>query len=257
MFTFLKYLTWCLSPLAIALLALLLAAVFAFRRRTFFAGAGFLFAFLFLLLTSLPTTMLWTGYPLESRFPPQPIADFQKADAIVVLGGGIGAYQAPLLYPELYTSADRAHQAARLYKAKLAPIVIPSGTGTKFSDAVVLEELGVPKKDILIENASRNTAENASETIRILQERNVKRILLVTSSWHMPRAMMLFSGGGFEVIPAAADHEVTLFKAKLPQIPCWQLLPSGEALQRNSTFLKEYLGMAFYTLRKPETAKKK
>ncbi len=251
MFALLKYATWCLTPLAVALIALFAAACGAGRRRALWPALCLTLSFAFLLFMSLPSTVILLGAPLEERFPPTSIATLPKADAIVVLGGGIGRIRPPLLHPELYSAGDRALHAARLYKAGKAPIVIPSGGEEAHGTVPLLAELGVPPAAIVCDDASRNTAENAAFTQTILREKGAKTILLVTSAWHMPRALPQFAAAGIQVIPAATDYEATLFKASRPESPLWRRLPSAEALYANGLYLKEYLGLAFHALKKP------
>lgn len=254
MFTFLKYATWCLTPLALAFAALACAAAGACRRKAFIVAGGYGLAFGALLFMSLPVTTLFLGDPLEARFPPIAIRDLPKADAIVVLGGGTGECREPLKHPELSSAGDRAVHAVRLYKAGRAPVVVASGTGVEKSDAQLLKELGLPKEAVLCEGKSRNTAENATFTLELLRKRGAKSMLLVTSAWHMPRAYPQFANQGITVTPAATDYEATLFKERLPDAALWSLLPNADALARNCLYLKEYLGLAALSLRKTPKA---
>ncbi|MFN2359692.1 MAG: YdcF family protein [Marinobacter sp.] len=96
--------------------------------------------------------------------------------------------------------------------------------------------LGVPRSDILLEEKSRNTTQNADFTADILARRSINRILLVTSALHMPRAVALFEAQGLDVIPAATDHEVTV-------LPGWRKwLPDTGALDGSSRAIKEIVG---------------
>ena len=71
----------------------------------------------------------------------------------------------------------------------------------------LLLEWQIPAGALLLEERSRNSAENASMTQTLLQPRGIRRVLLVTSALHMARAQAHFETAGFEVIAAATDHE--------------------------------------------------
>jgi uncharacterized SAM-binding protein YcdF (DUF218 family) len=116
-------------------------------------------------------------------------------DAIVVLG-------APLrddgLTPPL---VERVQAAAELYRAGGAPVVVASGgvtRGARRSEAEAiaagLRERGVP--EVVVEDSSQTTYENAVETAKILRDK--RRVWLVTQPFHGRRAARLFRGVGFE-----------------------------------------------------------
>ena len=74
-----------------------------------------------------------------------------------------------------------------------------------------------------------------------------KRIRLVTSAWHMPRAKTLFERAGLEVIPAPTDYEMHCF-AELSPRPR-DFVPSSDALNRNSFAVKEWVARFCYWLK--------
>ena len=148
-------------------------------------------------LTPLPN-YLARSLQAEARLGP--------ADAIVVLGSGIepdGALSPGSLY--------RVTQGIKLYKARLAPLIVFSGPafGGPAAEAEVAaqlaRDLGVPSEQILTETGARTTREEAARIARRLEPRAVRRILLVTDSEHLTRAIALFERAGLEVLPAPAD----------------------------------------------------
>ncbi len=191
---------------------------------------------------------------LERQYPPVAVADSPRADAIVVLGGGIGLPLPPRLEPDLNGSADRVWHAARLYRAGKAPLVIVSG-GNVFPQsnaqaesvytADLLEAWGVERKDIVLEGQSRNTYENALHTRTILEDRELRRILLVTSAFHMPRALATFEHAGIEAIASPTDFRVVGYEQ--PAVLGW--IPSLGALGGTTQVLQEHLGQTVYRLR--------
>ncbi len=102
----------------------------------------------------------------------------EKADAIIVLGGG--SHQ---LRPE---------HAADLFKKGLAPLVLVSGTGDFDLNVQGLEKNGVPASAIIIESRSKSTLQNARFSIDILRQHNMHRAIIVTSWYHSRRALHCF-----------------------------------------------------------------
>jgi uncharacterized SAM-binding protein YcdF (DUF218 family) len=188
----------------------------------------------------------WVGTGLENEWPVVLSEDAQEADAIVILGGGIGANTNVYPYAEMWGGADRVWHAARLWKDGKAPIVITSGTGDRESTVPLLKDLGVPESAIVVEDKARNTEENAKFVEKTVGEG--KKILVVTSAWHMRRSVLMFEkyAPNLEVIPAATDYEALVrtgdgFKFK-------DLTPSSDCLNSNAYCLKEYIGYWGYRL---------
>ena len=92
------------------------------------------------------------------------------------------------------------------------------------------------------ENQSRNTAENAEYTAALLQQNGVEHALLVTSAYHMPRAIYAFSHYGIGITPAPTAF---IGRSKGPVLK-W--LPSAAALAQSQLALHEYLGLLVYKL---------
>ena len=111
----------------------------------------------------------WIGGALESEWPIVKAEEVPKADAIVLLGGGMGSNRNVYPYAEMWGGADRVWHAARLYKAGKAPIVIPTGCNERESTVPLLRDFGVPESAILVEDAARNTEENARFVERMLK----------------------------------------------------------------------------------------
>lgn len=136
-----------------------------------------------------------------AEVPPGP------ASAIVALGSGVsptGTLSA--------RSLRRAIHGVRLYHRGLAPLLVllgpPYGDGP--SEAAVradlVAELGIPPQAVLVDSGGRNTEEEAKRVKALLVPRGARRILLVTSRHHMPRARELFSRAGFEVVAAPVEE---------------------------------------------------
>ena len=246
-----KIATALVLPLNLSLLLGLVALVMARRRRGGLAAAFGLLAFAILVTASLPVVSDALVLSLERDYPPADPASSPAAGAIVVLGGTLAAGVPPRHGPELVDSSDRILHAARLFRAGKAALVVPSGGRLPWSDAEeteaaeiakLLVEWGVPREAILEEGKARTTSENAVETRELLRARGVKRVLLVTSSLHMRRALASFRAEGLEVVPSPCDALVAGSKAR--DVLDW--IPRPDALDRTHRALKELLGLAAY-----------
>ena len=195
-----------LNPLVIGLVMVIVSGLCLWRhwRKT---GFGLLIgAVAWLWLWSTPVMYRWMGGALESEWPVVKAEDAPKTDAIVLLGGGMGANTNVYPYAEMWNGADRVWHAARLYKAGKAPLVIPTGQGERESTVPLLHDLGVPESAIVVEDEARNTEENARFVEKLIDSRvehveradgkNVEackpKVLLVTSAWHMRRSVLMY-----------------------------------------------------------------
>ena len=186
------------------------------------------------------------GLPLERPYLATQAAEaLPSADAIVVLGGGIGKVDG-MVYPDMFPSADRVWHAARLWKAGKAPKVVVSGCNDLAAAVPLLTDLGVPREAIVMDDESRNTYENSRFTEKLLvgeggEGAAAPSVLLVTSAWHMPRACGNFAKTSLRVIPAAADF--VTYNAYYASRHWWDwVMPSPGNLDTTSFLFKEWLG---------------
>lgn len=231
------------------LLALLALSLYLLRRRraaTVFNCVAF--AWLWAFSTATVANYL-TDY-LEEPFPPKAMSVVPVSEAIVLLGGATRGDTHRGQTPDLNQRADRLLHAVALYKGAKAPLVVVSGgspVGGR-SEAAQMRDLlmlmGVPHGAMQLERQSRNTRENAVYSGALLRERGVSRILLVTSAFHMRRAVPLFEKEGFEVFPAPTDYQRLVDNSL---VPGW--LPGVGNLARSSEALHEIVGYWFYRWR--------
>ncbi len=260
MFVYLsKLLPIFVYPLGLGCL-LLLAGLLLYRQPRL-QRAALILALLVLWAGGNRFVALGLARSLEWRYLPQ--ADLPQAEAIVVLGGGTASQEPPRPLVEVNGAGDRVIYAAYLYRQGSAPYLLLSGgnidwlgehTGTPAEDmARLLELMDVPASALWLQPDSRNTYEDALYSKKILDEKGIHRILLVTSALRMPRAVGLFERQGFEVIPAPTDFNVTQedwqnllhagFTARLIS-----LLPGAGNLNMTTNALKEYFGLWIYHL---------
>ncbi len=260
MFVFLsKLLPIFLYP--VGLITILLIAALLLRRFPRWQSIFVLAALGILLVasntwvaTALTRSLEWQYLPAET-YPP--------TDVIVVLGGTTGSAIYPRQMVDIGGAGDRMIYAAHLYHQGVAPRLLLTGGYISWMDArqapandmaEILRMLDVPEDALWYETESRNTYENALFTKKILEAKNIQRIVLVTSAMHMPRAVRLFEKQGFDVIPAPTDYNVTqadwdrLWTLNLTT-QLFNLLPSVGNLSDTTAALKEYIGILIYNLR--------
>jgi uncharacterized SAM-binding protein YcdF (DUF218 family) len=192
-----------------------------------------------------------------------PPDSYPQVDAIVLLGGGTHSAAYPRQNVEFGEAGDRLVHAAWLYRGGYAPYILVTGgklpwslrAGSPAADmASLLTFMGVDESAIVLEERSVNTYENALFSKDILEAREAKTILLVTSAMHMPRSVLLFEKQGFEVIPAPTDFKIVEITESRPLREAWPnwvlgFIPSSSNLSSTSQVLKEYLGILIYGLR--------
>lgn len=258
MFELNKVAGWMFSPLsfAIAIWGLACALAWLGRRRACFALG--LVGLAWLWLASTPLVALVLTSSLERQFPAQKAEQLPSADAVLILGGGIGgAYPPERPNIHLHSGADRVWFAADLYRSGKVSWVLVSGGNRpgierlqSSADATreMLIVLGVPSSAIRLEGRSRNTFENAQFSLDLIREVGAKRVLLATSAAHMPRALRhlqtVLRGTNVEVLPASTDVEGltdTLHSVG-------RYFPDAVSLDLSSRALKEYLGLAKISL---------
>lgn len=171
----------------------------------------------------------------------------QRAQAIVVLGGGI-LPQAPE-YGQAQPSAPtlgRLRYGLWLARQSGLPVGFAGGIGWAATGATAITEgavaARVAQQDFgvalrWVDEQSRDTTENAAQMATLLQAGGVHRIALVTDAAHMPRAVQAFEGAGFEVL--AAPTRFVLAR----QRPLLEWLPSAHGLQASRDVLHEWLGL--------------
>ena len=248
-----KIIGFLISPIGIAIVGLVFVVVLSWIKHVRLAKwiGGITIIWLWLWMTPFMTRFV--GAPLEREFlvggRVPAVESFPEADAIVVLGGSMGSDTNLNGYAEMWTSADRVWQAARLLKAGKAPKIIATGDGARESTLGLLKDFGVDEKCVEFLDA-RNTEEEARVVGEVVFNAEKQRgreaeskILLVTSAWHMKRARMMFDkyAKGVEVVCAPADFEMSMAAKK-----GWSVLPDAYSLHLNSVAVHEWVGIVGY-----------
>lgn len=240
---------WAVMQPAMLLLILTVTGAALLGTRYQRTGRGLVIAAaVFFVIGGLGPLSSWMILPLEDRFPRTVLGD-RPVDGIIILGGsedsrvaaGRGAHA-------LNESAERMTEAAALARRyPNAKVVFTGGSieilrePTVGADAagVVLRDLGVGSDRLILERKARNTAENAVLAKQLADPKPGERWLLVTSAWHMPRAMGLFRKAGFDVQAWPSDYRTA------GPGDAWMLFASPvEGIRRLDFVVKEWLGLA-------------
>lgn len=254
-------LDWMLTQIALPLGSTLGAGLLAFAalalgwRRT--AVGLCTFAVVWLWGWSMPVVARALDQSLSNGYAFQPAEALPAADAIVLLGSGSRPNPAAPSHPDMNEAVDRIWHAARLYRGGKAPLIIvssgyrwgrlrPSELAPADAARVLLLSLGVPDSAIVVEKRSRTTRQNALYTAELVAEQGIRKVLLTTSAWHMPRAEAAFRQVGLAVVPAATDY---LPPDPRPKTSYLRFIPTVSALSVTSRSLREYLGLLVYRVR--------
>ena len=191
-------------------------------------------------------------YSLESRFPAWD-ASRGAPDGIIVLGGPIDADISVAHHvPVIRSAADRIVAGAALArKYPNARVIFTGGSPNLISNdareadyaAMVFESLGIDRSRLIIERRSRNTLENAEFSKALANPKPGERWLLVTSAFHMPRAVGLFRKAGFAVEPYPVDWR-TGDESSLASFSA----VAADGLLRTDIAVREWIGLMAYRL---------
>ena len=217
------------------------------KKRTLLLGL-LTFCTLFLSLFSVGSWML---YPLESRFQHNPDLP-EQVDGIIVLGGSIIPDRS-VEWQQLETNQFHERLSSFLQLAQLYPdakLVFSGGNAStnkeKPTEAQIAKtyflKSGISPERLLIENKARNTAENVSYSKQLVNPKSNETWLMITTAYHMPRAIGVFCQQNWKVIPYPVDHQT--LPSKLYQ-PGFSLMLNAN----NFVFAThEWLGLLAYYL---------
>jgi uncharacterized SAM-binding protein YcdF (DUF218 family) len=241
-----KILALVMLPAGLLWLLLAVCAVVAWRRRSR-ALAG-VCAGLFLLHSLAGSMYLGSALlaHLERGLPRIDVQQVEGFDAVCILGGG--TLEDADGNGELGDSGDRLAIAATLYHAGKTPLVVASGTriGTMTSGGldlanettILLKGLGVPPERIIrLASGPENTAQEVAAYQALIAERGWRRVGLISSAWHLPRALRLCARIGLAMVPIPADH-----RNRMPALSSYFLVPQQEGFARVHIACWELLG---------------
>ncbi len=238
--------TWIVIILAAIVLALIL------QRRRLALGISSITLGLLAALSALPL-----GDPLlqsiERRYPANPSID--AVDGIIVLGGGEDA-RASAYWDQVQLNEGAERYTAALALARRFPkaqVLFTGGSGAlrdvagvATSEASIAErfflEQSIALDRLLLEGQSRNTAENARLSLTLAEPAADETWVLVTSAFHMPRAMRSFETAGWgRLVAWPVDYRTSGFGDGMG----WDLIQNLSVL---NTAIREHVGQLAYRL---------
>lgn len=180
----------------------------------------------------------YAALPAEGELP--------EADAIVVIAAGLVPFAPTANGPDLdELTLARVRYTARLAQRTKLPVLTSGGVLFWHTPPLASMMAKVLSREFRVqvrwrEQRSHNTAQNAALSAPLLHAEGVKRILLVTHAWHMPRAKRAFERMGFVVIPAPMAFR------SWPVTRWVSFMPSPRAMQETRWALHEALGRIWY-----------
>ena len=245
MIYFNKLLPLIFSPLGL-IIGLLLFALVAKKRWPVFI------ALLTLLVSAHPLTAHSIWASLESDYPYQPISGVPKAGAVLVLSGMLGRFESDHGYVTDWGDPDRFFVGVQLVKSGKSDLLIFTRSQMPWKKAIpegdILKEqameMGISSEQILLTSIVSNTAEEALAVKHLMSERGLEDVILVTSSFHLPRAKLIFDHAGISTYPYPTD-----FKSTGRKLDWLSFIPSAGAFVRTSDGVREYIGRVYYWLK--------
>ncbi len=241
-----KVLVALVKPLGLIWLALLATTCFALLNRWWSIASSLAMVTLGLWIAGNGWVAERAISHLERMVAPEPLDGNARWDVLVVLGGGTSS--APSGRAQVADSGDRVLLAAQLYLAGRADLLVTTGSsfpglsggldGPAEHTIAIWRSLGVPPGVI-----ERLEGINTSQELQQLRGRaelwQDKRVGLVTSAWHLPRAMRLAERQQLDLIPVAAD-----VRSRPAQQQSIWWVPHADAVLMLERVLNEWLGMA-------------
>lgn len=241
-----------LSPMLL-LCILCFLALFVKKLTNRFVRFWLVVSIVFIYLFSIEPVKDLFVQGLEKKFPPISQTDLKRGDFYVLLGGGIYD-KAPSSLGRIGIPSEiamgRLVELVRLYRVSPKKVVVSGGIvlSGDISESEVyrnyLIDLGVKPEDIIKEEKSRTTAENAQYTAELAKGLKYKKVIVVTSATHMNRAKKSFEKLGLEVIPAPGAYISDYEKYDL-----MSYLPKTSNIEMVFRAMWEYIGEIYYKVR--------
>jgi len=188
----------------------------------------------------------YLAYSLEAPFSQIDIAQIPTLDAVIVLGGGTSSTYNNRV--QLGMAGDRVATAARLYHSGQVKKIICTGSQSfraspedlhpREEAKLILTEFGIPASTVILLEGENTSQEMNSLKSWIPEHINSPqpRIGLITSAWHLKRALRLAKSQGLEFEPIPSNF----ISGPVNPSPHW-VIPSGDNLATTGRIFKEYL----------------
>ncbi|PLX25156.1 MAG: hypothetical protein C0599_01055 [Salinivirgaceae bacterium] len=242
-----------LTPLIWIILGVTLSTIL-FIKKSKHTGKALIATLIITSFLTNPFIANKTFHYWEKKFIKEANSTPNHYDIAVVLSGMV-AYGENPRQTNFGQSVDRILEAIRLFHAgKVSQILVTGGNASVHyvqpPEAQILYqfliEMSIPDTAIIIEAKARNTYENASFTSKLLRKNKLdqKKLLLITSAYHMQRSIACFKKQGLDITPHPVDFYVPFVKTDIGNL----LWPSKDALNQWDILWHEWFGIAYYKL---------
>ena len=240
-----KLLAFLSQPITWIFTLLIISLIYKSKRKEILIISISLFYFFSNSFIADEVTRIWE----VKRFIPSLTYD------VGIVLGGIADYDKITKAHNFNKNADRLMDAEQLYhKGIIKKIMLSGGNGLLYNDGYIesqemrdyLLANKIPISDIIIENKSKNTMENAMNSAEILKEKyNEGSFLLITSANHMRRAQLCFNKANLEITAFPTDCTTSYRSTGYDYI----LFPRAEALERWQDLIHEWIGYIVYKIK--------
>ena len=239
-----KILPIIVSPLGLIIILLFFGV---FRKRMLPSMIGLIN----LIILSLPIVSRQLIKLLEQNFRPTTPSGIARADTVVVLSGMVTLIEKnDGIHYEFSEAVDRIFAGINLLKIGKAQKIIltrgklPWSVGVPEGEflAEFIQSQGINPNRILLSEIVQNTNDEAKAISRMLPKNS--EVILVTSAFHMPRAVKVFQNQNLKVIPYPVD-----FRSSVKKINIIDFLPQASAFKDSNFYFREIIGRAYYSIR--------
>ncbi len=239
-----KILPIIVSPLGLVIILLFFGV---FRKRMLPSLIGLII----LIILSLPIVSGQLIKLLEQNYRPTTPNETARADTVIVLSGMVTLIEKnDGIHYEFSEAVDRIFAGINLLKIGKAQKIIltrgklPWSVGDPEGEflAEFIQSLGINPNRILLSEIVQNTNDEAKAISRMLPKNS--EVILVTSAFHMPRAVKVFQNQNLKVIPYAVD-----FRSSVKEINIIDFLPQASAFKDSNFYFREIIGRTYYSIR--------
>ena len=239
-----KILPIIVSPLGLVIILLFFGV---FRKRMLPSLIGLII----LIILSLPIVSGQLIKLLEQDYRPTTPNETARADTVIVLSGMMTLIEKnDGIHYEFSEAVDRIFAGINLLKIGKAQKIIltrgklPWSVGVPEGEflAEFIQSQGINPNRILLSEIVQNTNDEAKAISRMLPKNS--EVILVTSAFHMPRAVKVFQNQNLKVIPYAVD-----FRSSVKEINIIDFLPQASAFKDSNFYFREIIGRAYYSMR--------
>lgn len=245
-----KLLWFIVRPDSLLVVWLFLSVLFLYLGKIVWAKYASNSLLLVVLVIGLFPVGEWLYYPLETQYPANPALG--QVDGIIALSGNLNS-EASVIWDQVISGGAAERNFAFMALARQYPdakLVYTGGSSSliqqnyKAADVAqrLFAEQGLDLSRITFEREARNTAEHPTRVMDLIQPKPDEQWVLITTGWHMPRAMGVFCNAGWDVIPYPVD-----FQSKPGQLlhTDWEL---ADHLEDLNCAIKEWIGLIAYKL---------